>query len=109
LEEQLPHPTTSRYNSVNNFLTTSFFVTADDEMIDSGTEKPGKKGRVFWSQVFWPQVRFPAVRSSKKPKKTPKNPSRWLAALFQNRDNFLPNCHNLDRIIAKRFFEICKL
>jgi hypothetical protein len=23
-----------------------------------------------------------------------------------DRDNFLPNCHNLDRIIAKRFFEI---
>jgi hypothetical protein len=41
----------NEYNleSVNNFLTTSFFVTADDEMIDSGAEKPGKKGRQLYN------------------------------------------------------------
>jgi hypothetical protein len=50
LEEQLPHvPNEYNLDSVNNFLTTSFFVTADDEMINYGTEKPGKKGRQLYN------------------------------------------------------------
>jgi hypothetical protein len=58
----------------------------------------GVKNSVSWNK--W-------QKTTKMAKKTPKRvPNPKVSTFFVDRDNFLPNCHNLDRIIAKRFFEI---
>jgi hypothetical protein len=61
----------------------------------------------FFKSFFVPAEAFFKLAMETKFKVSDKGIVKCMIdTFFVDRDNFLPNCHNLDRIIAKRFFEI---